>query len=62
MTHTSKALSTIADDHLLECFMMAVEMDLDLEFVVQLRTEVKRRKLSLKLDPSQLEGAHHAFV
>lgn len=47
MTNTSKVLSFIGDDHLVECYMIATELELDKDFIVQLRNELSHRKLML---------------
>jgi hypothetical protein len=48
-TPTPKALITMPDEQLLDCFIIAVEMDLDLDFILQLRGEINRRKLGALL-------------
>ncbi|MNI85297.1 Sporulation inhibitor A [compost metagenome] len=50
MSTTSNALMSITDHHLLECFSLAVEMDLDLDFILQLSMEINQRKLSSQLN------------
>lgn len=55
MHSASKALSSISDDHLIECLLMAVEMELDFEFVLQLRGEVNRRNLGSLFDKTKLK-------
>jgi hypothetical protein len=45
MIKTSKALKSLANDHLIECFRLAAQLELDPDFILQLKNEIEKRQL-----------------
>ncbi|WP_209977461.1 sporulation histidine kinase inhibitor Sda [Paenibacillus eucommiae] len=54
MPAASRSLRLLPNDHLIECFRLAAEMELDPEFVLQLQGEMDKRKLASPIHQSQL--------
>ncbi|MCD1258301.1 sporulation histidine kinase inhibitor Sda [Paenibacillus athensensis] len=46
MTTATSALHALPSEHLIECLRLAMGMNLDPEFIMQLRDEINRRQIS----------------
>jgi hypothetical protein len=46
MITTSKALQALENEHLIECYQLATQMELDADFIIQLKIEIEIRHLT----------------
>ncbi|WP_090798056.1 sporulation histidine kinase inhibitor Sda [Paenibacillus sp. GP183] len=49
MAVSSKSLLTLSDEHLIECYRLATQLELDTDFINQLKSEIDHRQITSKL-------------
>jgi predicted transcriptional regulator len=48
MAISSKSLLSLSDEHLIECYRLAKQLELDADFIYQLKSEIDHRQLTSK--------------